>query len=341
MALRTTSASLLAWTVSAGCVGDVPKDLIPGDDVLRSFQQQDSNPLLGRYQREYMVRLPQGYTGKERLPLLFYFHGWGDDFEWDGSFQEMSNKHNLIIVKPNGMTDGQDQMRSWNVGQPGRTDICNHKDVTEYEYTSCLTTKNTSICNCGTCYDDVRFTSDLAASLHDDLCIDESRIFASGTSFGAMFSYFLPPDLQRIGSTLRIRAVLPWYGAFYRNMLEVPQSVAGTSLLHFHGIGDTEVTMDGSESDDGYYFVPNTETMRAFARVNGCDASSRKITTQWDGQGNHNTGKLIGCEEWAGCTSAARVVLCSFHGGHGIWPAYSEKLMWSFLGTLSSETSVV
>lgn len=286
-----------------------------------------------------MVRLPEGYTGKERLPVLFYFHGWGDDFQFDGKFQAMADTNQLIVVKPNGMTDGQDNFRSWNVGQPGRTDICNHKDVTEYEYSSCITTSNTSICNCGTCYDDVQFTSDLAASLKQDLCIDDSRIFASGTSFGAMFSYFLPPDLQRIGSELSIRAVLPWYGAFYRNMLNVP--LAGTSLLHFHGVGDTEITMDGSESDDGYYYVPTLEAMEAYAQVNGCKESSSTITTQWDGQGNKNTGKLIDCVEWDGCTSGARVVLCSFKGGHGIWPSFSEELMWNFLGTLASETALV
>ena len=175
--------SLITGAFAANsCGGPLPSDLSPGKLVKRVIQQADSNPLLGTIPREYSVRLPKTYAGDEPLPVFFYFHGWGDDYEADMKFHRMSNQQNAIVVKCNGMTDGQEDMRSWNVGQAGRTDICNHQDVTEYEYTSCLTSHNTSICNCGTCYDDVKFISDLTAKLKGELCIDDDRIFMSGAS---------------------------------------------------------------------------------------------------------------------------------------------------------------
>ena len=42
-----------------------------------SWSQTDSNSKLGTYVRQYRIRLPQGYTGKEKTNLLIFFHGWG------------------------------------------------------------------------------------------------------------------------------------------------------------------------------------------------------------------------------------------------------------------------
>jgi len=328
-------AALLVTTAAASCDGTVPKDLSVGGGVRRSWQQVDSDARLGTYAREYDIQLPTGYTGKERLPVLLYFHGWGDDMTCSGCrFKEVANKHNFIVVKFQGMADGQKGMRSWNVGQAGRTEICNPKDTYEYEYTSCRTTQNTSLCNCGTCYDDVQFASDVSASLKQEICIDESQIFATGASFGAMMDLFLAPELAKRGSALRLRGVLPWYGAFYENMLEVPDSLVGTSLFHFHGVHDTEIPMDGSEGDDGYYYVPTDTVMQRFVEINGC-GSEAGIETQWDGKGDT---PLLGCTEWPDCNTGARVVLCKFNGGHGIWPTYAEEMMWSFFGSLPSPT---
>merc|ERR1719369_707606 len=123
-------------------------------------------PRLGSYLRDYLIQVPMGYDGSEPVPLLFYFHGWGDDDICEGcGFKRVSNNYKFIVVKPNGMQDGQKGLRSWNVGAAGRTDICVHANVSITEYASCITTQNESICNCGTCYDDVKFVSDLAASL--------------------------------------------------------------------------------------------------------------------------------------------------------------------------------
>lgn len=330
--LQLSVSALVA--AASGCKGGVPKDLHAGHVVRRSWRQTDSDARLGDYDREYMIQLPEGYTGEVAVPVLVYMHGWGDDFKCNGChFKEVANKNNFIVVKPNGMSDGQQNLRSWNVGQAGRTDICVHKDVAETEYSSCLTTKNTSVCNCGTCYDDVRFLSDLGVSLMEELCIDEDRIFATGGSFGAMMAYFLAPELHGISSPWKLRGILPWYGAFYRNMNEVPQALAATSVFHFHGIHDTEVTMDGSESDDGYLFDPVNMTLTSYATINGCQGTSDSIKTPYDGQGT-GENRLLGCFEYSKCSTGARVVRCHFDGGHGIWPEFAEEMMWWFASSL-------
>merc|ERR1712028_210553 len=94
-----------------------------------------------------------------------------------------------------------------------------------------------------------------------------------------------------------------------------------------------------SESWDGYYYVPVETTLDRYAEVNGCAKRSWHFETKFDGKGKRNTGLLRGCAEWNGCASGARVVLCEFDGEHGIWPAYAEELMWSFLSTLQPTPS--
>merc|ERR1719188_2192421 len=104
---------------------------------------------------------------------------------------------------------------SWNLGVGNRTDNCVKKDVSVYNYTSCSKTEVTSICNCGTCYDDFSFLSDLYNSLLSELCVDPGNIYASGASFGGLFNYYAAPVLARQRKGLRFRAILPWDGAFY------------------------------------------------------------------------------------------------------------------------------
>jgi len=264
------------------------------------------------------------------LPVLVYFHGWYDDYESDWNFASVGDKQNYILVRPKGMADYSDADGvSWNVLHGGRTDVCDGKRADEYEYTSCKTAGQTGPCNCYTCYDDVKMFSDLMTGLMGELCIDENLVFATGGSNGAMFLYPLASQLQHRGLQPKLRAIAPFYGAFLKNMQDVPGSLAGTSVFHSHGTRDTNIPVQGGESDDYYYYVPVDETLGEYASVNGCASKQTAIQTAYD-----KSPRFTGCHEYLGCSSGARVVRCNFNEAHGFWEDYQEEMLWSFLGSI-------
>lgn len=335
--LRPTVALACAAVVAGGktCSKPIPSDVRPGGKtVQRKFTQTDSDARLGDYKRKYYVNLPKGYTGKEQLPVLVYFHGWCDDTTWIGNLATVGDRENYITVRPTGMEENQKDCASWNVLAGGRTDVCNAKDNTEYEYTSCKTTGQTSHCNCYTCYDDVKAFSDLMTQLMEELCIDEDLVFASGTSNGAMFLYPLAAQLVERNLRPRLKAIAPIYGAFFEHMEDVPSGLAGTSVFAHHGTKDTTIPPAGGESDDGWYYTAIDDTLADYASVNGCKAAKTKIQTAYD-----KKSKMTGCFEHLDCTSGARVVRCNFKEDHGFWENYQEDMLWSFLGPLVSAAS--
>merc|ERR1719229_242972 len=104
--------------------------MTPGKEILRSFEQTDPDSRLGTYLRHYLVQVPDSYTGKETLPVLWYFHGqcegWKSD---DNKLGEVGNQEGYILVRPKGMADGDRGCATWNVLAGGRTDVCVPKDT--------------------------------------------------------------------------------------------------------------------------------------------------------------------------------------------------------------------
>lgn len=337
-------ACLFVTAAEAGkaCSKSIPGDVTPGQEILRSFQQTDSDTRLGSYARHYLVQLPTGYTGKETLPVMFYFHGWCESWksDSDNKFIQVANEKGYIMVRPKGMADGDKGCPSWNVNHGGRTDVCVPKDAKSsvVQYTSCQTIGKTGSCNCYTCYDDVKFVSDLTAQLADDFCIDEDNVFGTGGSNGAMFLYPLVAGLAERGLKPTFRAILPNYGAFLKNLEDVPASLKGTSVFAFHGSEDTEVPFAGGEASDGWLYTPVHQTLASYASMNGCASTATSITTAFDGRKNLN-----GCSEFKGC-NGGRVVHCNFKEAHGFWEPYQEEMMWSFFSsvmTLSKNVSTM
>jgi len=297
------------------------------------FTQKDPDPRLGTYQRQYLIRLPQGYTGKEKASILFYFHGWGSSM-YERDFAAMANQQNTIIVNPQGMAENTFIMSSWNCGSAGRSDICRNP-TDAIQYTSCKKISKTGTCNCYTCYDDVQFVADLVAYLEGALCIDSNQIYGSGTSNGAIFLYYLAPQLAERGLKARFKAIVPFYGANFQNMDDVPASVAGTSIFSFHGQKDTEVPPRGGRSADGYLYVPEATTMAEYAKASGCSASETSISTPYDKRNNQK------CYEHKGC-KGARIVRCVYPTfGHAFWTSYSAQLMFYFLKGSGNSTVII
>lgn len=119
--------------------------------------------------RSYIIRIPDNYDNTKPYKLVFANH-------WMGG-----NKEDV---------------------DTGRTVTTN---VWSYYGLKALDTAKTTIFvapdgnQCGTwCKDDEKFIDDMYNLFRGDLCIDESRVFATGFSFGAIFTYSLACDRPNI-----------------------------------------------------------------------------------------------------------------------------------------------
>lgn len=119
--------------------------------------------------RQYTIRLPSDYDNKKPYRLIFGMHWLG------GSMQDVDTGQTVL------------------------------RNVWSYYGLQQLDTQHTSIFvapqgnNCGTwCKADEQFVKDMVTAFEADLCIDTSRIFSVGFSYGAIFSYSLGCDLPDI-----------------------------------------------------------------------------------------------------------------------------------------------
>jgi len=146
---------------------------------------------------------------------------------------------------------------------------------------------------------DVVLFDDLLALATTNLCIDESRVFTTGFSFGAMMSYALS-----IGRATKLRAAVTMAAANYN--FTQPTN-ANTPLAYFGITGMSDGTCPWVSSDSaktgGKYCVLQ------HAQDNGCTIPGT-ITTATVGS------KKYLCYDFEGCKAGYPVKVCTFDGNH-------------------------
>jgi poly(3-hydroxybutyrate) depolymerase len=159
--------------------------------------------------------------------------------------------------------------------------------------------------------EDVALTDAVLAQVEGDLCIDTSRIFATGFSYGAGMSYAIAcarPDV--------FRGVVLYSGA------QLSGCSGGTKPIAFyasHGLSDgvLNISMGRSLRDH-------------FVSVNGCTAQNAPEPAP--GSGAHT------CTTYQGCSAGHPVTWCAFDGDHNPNPhdrgqatSWNPQQVWSFI----------
>jgi len=143
---------------------------------------------------------------------------------------------------------------------------------------------------------DVVLFDDILAAVTTNLCIDESRVFTTGFSFGAMMSYALS-----VGRATKLRAAVTMAAANYN--FTQPTN-AHTPLAYFGITGMSDGTCPwGSDTQGGKACVLQHAT------DNGCTAPGT-ITTATVGS------KKYVCYDFTGCKAGYPVKVCTFDGNH-------------------------
>jgi hypothetical protein len=154
---------------------------------------------------------------------------------------------------------------------------------------------------------------DLLKLLKSQLCIDTTRIFCTGFSMGAMYTYSLSLNHQK-----DFRGVCAFAAANYHmwlpTNLHLPLAYFGTT-----GMSDGRCPYVNSDADKtgGKYCALE------HAQDNGCTIpANNNIPTAKVGSLSHVSYKFEGCKAYP-------VVMCTFDGGHGCGPMDGKGGDWT------------
>lgn len=230
-------------------------------------------------QRDYSINLPPGYDGSKALPMVLTFHGRGSNASQQlllTSLDTVSDKNDFILVAPNAI-GGQ-----WALPLiPG---------------------KATS---------DTTFITELVTALTQRLCVDATRLYASGMSLGSAMTFALAcAPKQSFAAFGGVGA------SFYR---PVCNAAPPAPLIYFHGTADPIVPFGGgkvSGSPSGSITARVSganENMADWAKHNGC-------TTDPTVSDIGDTTLTV----WSSCKNNASVDYYRVNGGGHTWPGASQ-----------------
>ena len=227
----------------------------------------------GGLARVVNVHIPANYDPSRGTPLVLNFHGFTSDAPQEAILSLMNDKadsEGFIVAYPYGTGTPL----SWNAG------AC------------CGTAASTGV-------DDIQFVRDILTTAADKLCIDPTRIYATGMSNGGFLSH-------RIGCELadKFAAIAPVAG-----VLGLPSCNPSRPMpvMHFHGTMDPLVPYNG---DAAMGFPAVLDTFHGWADRDGCTG----VPTQTYANGDAT------CQTYAQCAGGAEVTLCTIDGGGHTWP---------------------
>ncbi|MGB3612075.1 MAG: cellulose binding domain-containing protein [Cellvibrio sp.] len=144
---------------------------------------------------------------------------------------------------------------------------------------------------------DMDFLRAMLEQIKGSLCIDESRIFSAGWSYGGMMSFAVGREMADT-----FRAIAPSSGALW-----TPYTDSGLPMAAWitHGTSDNVVGHSAG-----------VEARDLFVRANSCSNNTVPVQPS-------------PCVEYQGCASGYPVVWCSFNGGHTT-PSFYSSGVWNF-----------
>jgi polyhydroxybutyrate depolymerase len=257
-----------------------------------TIQPGDSTRTLkvGDLNRSYILHIPPGIDMVRPVPLVFVFHGYTSqpqEMEAYG-FNEISDSYGFLVVYPGGGLG-----LSWNAGGCCGPAVTNN-------------------------IDDIAGIRAILSDLGTIASIDPKRIYATGHSNGGMFSYRLGCEMSDT-----FAAIASVSGPLFYATCQPQQPV---SVLHEHGLGDTEIPYAGGMGNSvvaGVIFPPVEQGIATWVQIDGCNTSPTKSK-----QG------LITHTIYSGCRAGTAVEIYTIDVQGHSWPsAYVlpfTKIAWEF-----------
>jgi polyhydroxybutyrate depolymerase len=233
--------------------------------------------------RTYLAHVPKGHKAGDPLPVLLAFHGGGgraSGLRVMSRLNQASDRFGFLVIYPNGT---------------GRMD---------------LLTFNAGTC-CGFAVrnqvDDVGFIRTLLADLPNHYPIDPKRVYATGLSNGAMFSYRLACEMPD-----KIAGISPISGGMG---VAGPMPDRPVPVIHFHGVMDQNVPFAGGIGPRAIDKVPHRpigEAIEFWVKANHCRPEPAEVKRTRD-------YTMTRFEPPPGQAGAPVVLYALTEGGHN-WP---------------------
>ena len=234
----------------------------------------------GGVTRRYFLYLPSTWHRGRPVPLVLVFHGGGgraSGIAPHTGFSRLAEREGFVVAYPQGLNG------RWNDGRG-------------YAAT----------------HDDVGFVRALLDTLGRELVIDPRRIYATGISNGAMFSYRLACDLPGT-----FAAVAPVAGAMPADLAPACAHAQPVSVLAFQGTADPLMPYAGGGVARRRGRVLSAEQSIAFwATTSGCTAAP--VTT--DEPDRVTDGTRVRRTVYGTCREGRSVELYTIEGGGHTWP---------------------
>lgn len=247
-----------------------------------------TTPQSGRFEidvdgetREYILAVPEGYDSSKPYRIVFGWHPWGGSAQQvagngAGGYYGLQGESNgeAILVAPEGQDFGGNGL-GW--GNEGGKDLA--------------------------------FFDAMLERFSNELCVDRTRVFSTGFSFGGMMSWALG-----CGRGDAVRAIAPMAGnTTVSGCLDGDSPVA---VMGFHGDDDTVVAIDGGRKGRD-----------ELASRNHCGESAPSVSKYCDGVAQDR--QPCTCVDYQGCDEGYPVTWCEFNGPHTPAPN-SAATIWNF-----------
>jgi len=281
--------------------------------VADGYGLQSGSMDYGGYTRTWKYYVPTSYneTG-DPVPLVFSFHGVGSSGAGQENltdFAELAENETFIVVLPDA-TDipgvhpilALGETIQWNVGSPISM---------QYEYD----------------VDDLGFVSELVDKFKEDYNIDASRVYATGMSDGAFFTWWLALNLP--GTFAGIGPVCGQMGVKDLSLYDFDLDVGcPATVVMMHGTADPIVPYDGIEDELGSV----DQTIDYWKDAD--DTTTGPVEDTWGPTGGDST--VVTRYVYGGGTNGTEVVLYKVQGGGHTWPGGPQYLDPFFIGYVTT-----
>ena len=225
--------------------------------------------------RAYELYVPSAYDGTKNVPVVFNFHGFGSSAKQQmayGNFKPEADRDDFLIVAPDGQDPGSG--RHWNfLGERGLQD-------------------------------DIAMVSALLDHLEATMCIDATRVYATGMSSGGAMTAFLACRRSDRFAAFGPVAVILFLPDCHQDR-PIP-------ITAFMGTADPVVPFDGGQVQccGGATLGAAPDAMAKWAAYNGCgtEFNDERVDTE------------VRKRTWSSCRPNGDTTFFIIDGGGHTWP---------------------
>ncbi len=264
--------------------------------------RDDSGTLVsGGVTRTYLIHVPASYDGRQAVPLVLVFHGGGGQplgMVRISGMNDVADRHGFIAVYPAGLN------RQWKDGR-----------------TAALSPPS-----------DVAFIDALIHKLESDYRIDGKRVYATGISNGAFFSFRLACELGG-----EIAAIAPVSGSLPSGFHDACKNDP-VSVMMINGTADRLVLYDGGRVGGPFVAqgdsIPVSQAFSIWAKSEGCAQIPRSAKVP---DVDPNDGTTTAIQTFDDCRNGTSVQLYTVTGGGHTWPGGPQYLPPAIVGVVSHD----